>query len=548
MKRLVVAAWALLVVAVVASAQDPLAAATEAYRQGDFPKAARLFSQAADAETTPAARAEIRVKLAWTQYAMKNRARAEEALTAALTDNPGLEVMRDYYTDDFLALVEKVRKRLASGASTSRGTAPPSRQPQAPAGGTVAGLRQRLAQAPDQPAVEAVLTDLAVLEMTYPPQQLPEVLELKVEVLDRLGRSREALELRGRLAALRASSQALPGTSAVPLDILLEARRHLASGRPDDAVALLRGVLAAQPSCVPAIEVLAEALAEAGRLDEASDAVRTAMMGGEKPDLLLLQGEIELRRNRGDLARNAFRRLVEIDLGNDRGWASLGLLAARSGDIAAARDALDKALRSNGMLFEARVVRAQLCLLDGQTQPAIQHLQRATQIRPDDPWAQGWLGMAFLTAGNMPSAIEKLDLAVKADQLHFALPLAEALRRQGKLEMALQVLDRLPADEPRVGLIRARCLLDARRPVDSERILRELVAGDPSRGDVTYLLACALHSQGQWDEALALLDRARGLNGAPSSMQQAIDFTAATRRAQELLAQAEAPPPPPLKK
>ena len=238
-------------------------------------------------------------------------------------------------------------------------------------------------------------------------------------------------------------------------------------------------MLAAQPSCVPAIEVLAEALAEAGRLDEASDAVRTAMMGGEKPDLLLLQGEIELRRNRPDLARNAFRRLVEIDLGSDRGWASLGLLAARSGDLATARDALDKALRSNGMLFEARVVRAQLCLLDGQTQPAIQHLQRATQIMPDDPWAQGWLGMAFLTAGNVASAVEKLDLAVRADQLRFALPLAEALRRQGKLEMALQVLDRLPADEPRVGMLRARCLLDVHRPIDSERILRELARRRP---------------------------------------------------------------------
>ena len=127
MMRRVVAVWALLVMAVVASAQDPLAAATDAYRQGDFPKAAKLFAEAAEAETTPAARAEIRVKLAWTYYAMKNRTRADEALAAALTDNPGLEVMRDYYTDDFLALVEKVRKRQASGTPATRPTSPPSR-------------------------------------------------------------------------------------------------------------------------------------------------------------------------------------------------------------------------------------------------------------------------------------------------------------------------------------------------------------------------------------------------------------------------------------
>ena len=156
--------------------------------------------------------------------------------------------------------------------------------------------------------------------------------------------------------------------------------------------------------------------------------------------------------------------------------------------------------------------------------------------------------MAFLTAGNVASAVEKLDLAVKAEQLRFALPLAEALRRQGKLEMALQVLDRLPADEPRVGMLRARCLLDVHRPVDSERILRELLAGDPSRGDITYLLACALHAQGRWDEALALSSGPASLPGrrpASSSPSTSPRPPAAPR---SFLAQAETPPPPPAKK
>ena len=156
--------------------------------------------------------------------------------------------------------------------------------------------------------------------------------------------------------------------------------------------------------------------------------------------------------------------------------------------------------------------------------------------------------MAFLAAGNIASAVEKLDLAVKAEQVRFALPLAEALRRQGKLELALQVLDRLPADEPRIGLLRSRCLLDVRRPADGERILRELADADPARGDIAYLLAYALHAQGQWDEALAALQKARGLTGAPAEHPAVDHYTEATRRAQALLAQAETPPPPPAKK
>ncbi|MGV8041100.1 MAG: tetratricopeptide repeat protein [Thermoanaerobaculaceae bacterium] len=535
---------AVLLVAAAAPSQDPLAAATEAYRQGDLPKAARLFAEAAEAEQAPAARAQIRVKLAWTHFAQKSRTKAEEALAAALADEPSLELDRDFYTDDFLALFEKVRKRVAAaGQPPARPTQLPAQRP--PHATTpLIQLRQRLAQAADAAAIEPILADLATLEMLAQPSQLPEILEVKAETLDRLGRTSEALELRGRLAALRAAAQALPGTSAVPLDALLEARRFLASGRPGDAVSLLRGVLAAQPSSLPVLEVLAEAFVEAGQLDDAFRAVNTALGVNDKPELRLLLGEIELRRNRLDFAREAFRRVVETDFGNDRGWAALGLLAARSGDLSTARDALDKALRANPMLFEARVVRAQVSLLDGDASAAVQSLQRAVQARPEDPWPQAWLGMAHLAAGNTAAAAEKLDLAVKAGQDRFALALAEALRRQGNLERALQVLDRLPADDARVGLIRARCLLDARRPVDASLILRGLADADPTRGDIAYLLAYALHADGRWPETVALLDRAATLGNAPAGAAQARQHAEATRRAQELLNQAEVPPPP----
>lgn len=549
MMRSVLGLLLCLLTATAGTAQDPLAAATEAYRQGDLAQAARLFSEAAEAEQSPAARAQIRVKLAWTYHAQKNRTRAEEALAAALTDDPSLELDRDFYTDDFLALAERIRKRQTSAAAPAARPSPtPSRAAPVGAPGAVAQLRQRLAQAADPAALESVLTEVTNLEMLVAAPQLPEVLEVKAEALERLGRTGDALELRGRLAALRAASQAAPGTSAVPLDTLLEARRLLAAGRPEDAASLLRGVLAAQPAAVPALEVLAEALVEAGRLDEASAAVRTALQSQEKPELLLMLGEIELRRDRLTFARDAFRKVVELDAGNDRGWAALGLLAARSGDVATAREALDRALRANVMLFEARIVRAQVALLDGQPQPAIQSLQRAVQQKPDDPWPQAWLGMAFLSAGNHSGAVERLEPAVKAGLELFALPLAEALRRQGSIEKALQILDRLPQQDSRVGEIRARCLLDARRPQDAAQLLKELSEAEPARGDLVYLRALALHASGQWAESAALLERASDLVGAPAAVGEARLHAEATQRAQELLDRAVTPPPPPPKR
>lgn len=536
----------LVLVGTIAWAQDPYSQAQEAYRRGELSRAAELFAAAAQAEPNAAQRAEIRVKLAFTYFAMKSRTKAEEALSAALDDSPALELVRDFYTDDFLALFNKVKTRRAASAGQAGHGQTPARRP-TPAAGSLPALRQRLAAAPDNAAVEAVLVAVQELEVTSPMAALPDLLELKAEVYERLGRTSDALELKGRIAGMRAASQTMPGGTAVPLETLLEARRMLASGRAADAVFLLRGVLAAQPSCVPAIEVLGEALAEAGRYDEAFDALRTAMMGNEKPDLLLILGEVELKRKNLAGARSAFRRLTEIDFGNDRAWAALGLLAAQSGDVPTAKDALDKALRLNGTLFEARVVRAQIALAEGQAQAAVQGLQRALHVKTDDPWALGWMGFAQLQAGNAAVAVDSLGTAVAAGQDHFTLALAEAQRRSGKVAEAISTLGHAAtAEDSRAGMLMARCLLDAGRPGDAETNLRAQVAAEPNNAELRYLLGWALHANKRWSEAAAELDRASKLAGAPVQAAQGKALAEATQVAQELLESAEVPSPPPV--
>jgi len=519
--------------------QDPLADATAAYRKGEFRKAAKLFASAAEAETDTAKRADIRVKLAWTYFAMKNKAKAEEALAAALKDSPQLELVPDYYTDDFLALLSRVKAKLASPSAPSPPAGGTTRAPAtAP---TISQLRLRLAQAADNNAVEAILAELHPLEAGATPTTVPDVLEVKAEAFERLGKTNDALELRGKVAALRAAAQASPGTSAVPLEALLEARRLLATGHPEDAVFLLHGVLSAQPSCVPALEVLADALLEAGKLDEAFSALKTALLGSEKPDLLLSLGEVEMRRGHVSGARDAFRRVVEIDPSNDRAWAALGLLAARMGDLAAAREALDKALQANGTLFEARVVRAEIALVDAQQAAALQHLERALQIRPDDPWALGWQGVALLAADNANAALEKLRLAAAANP-RFTLPLVEALRRTAKVDAALAVLSVAKSTGAEASTLRARCLLDAGHPAEAESVLKEILAANPDDGRAHYLLATACHAQRRWAEAEQELKRASSLLGAPPELKDAQMRVDATRLAQELLDQALTPP------
>ena len=521
-------------------AQDLLTQGNEAYRRGDFRAAAEAFDAAAAAETNPAARAEVRVKLAWTYFAMKNRSGAETALAAALQDDPSLELVPDYYTDDFLALFARVRAK-AAAPPLPRPTAPPAAPRPAPPT-PLAALRAQLAQAADPAALERLLADVQQVEGGTTGPGLPEVLDLKAEVLDRLDNPQGALEQRGRAAALRAATLAAPGTTAVPLEALLEGRRLLGEGRPLDAAALMKGVLTAQPSCTPAIEVLGEAYLAAGHLEDARSAVKTALLAGEKAEILMVLGEVELALGHTPAARDALRRAVELDPGSDRAWAALGLTAARLGDRDAAREALDKALQANATLFEARVARAELALLDGQAQLAASHLQRALQVRPDDAWAAGWLFVAGLETS--AAGAGRLGERAAGEPTAFTLGRAEAARRAGDVEKALSELGG-GHDELAVRLLRARTLLDAGRADEARTLLETARQGDPANPTVIYLLGVACHRLADWKCAEAAFSHAAELAADPALARSALDVTRATRQAQELMATAVVVPPPP---
>ncbi len=529
----VVAVSYLLALSTVAFAQDPLADANAAYRRGEFRRAAQLFAQAADIETDASARANIRVNLAWTYWALKERGKAEEALAQALGDAPHLELVPEYYTSDFVKALARVRERFSAPPATPT-PGPPVTQPRAEPG-SVAALRSRLALAEDTPALEILLGEVRAVALGATPPLATELLELEADTLDRLGRNEEALTLRGRGAAMRAMSLAAPGAPVVPLDALLDARRLLAGGRPQEAAALMNGVLSALPSCVPALEVMAEALLDSGRLDEAYSALRTALLGNEKPELLMNLGEVEVRRNNPNAAREAFRRAVDLDPRNDRAWAATGLLAARLGDTSGARDALDRALTLNGTLFEARVARAQLALADGDAAAALQHLQRALQVRPDDPWASGWAGVAHLAAGNLAAAQPRLEAAAARDSNTFTLPLVEALRRQGRTQQALDRLGAPRLEDVEAQLVLARCLLDLGRASEAKAVLQQVAQIRPADARIRYLLGYAHHADRDWEQAVEQLAQAAELPGAPALAAESLVLARATAAGQQLM-------------
>ncbi len=533
------ALWLLLLAqAVGAAAQTTLDQAHDAFRQGQWNKAAQLFARAAAEENDPRSRAEIRVKLAWTYFfALKNRSKAEQTLRQALQDAPDLEIIPDLYTDEFVHLFNRVKSQAAAPPPVA--ATPTLAVPRA----GLSALRARLATAVDAMALEALLAEAKALEASQGPATLPDLLELEADILDRLGRSSEALRLHGRGQALRTASQATPGTPVVPLELIRQARQFLVAGQPQNAIALLQGVLDAFPSCTPAFEVLAQAYLEAGAFDEAYSALQTAIISSENPELYLALGELELARQRPAAARDAFRKAVNLDPANDRALAAAGLLAASLQDYASAKDLLDQALKSNGTLFEARVVRAQLALTEGKTQEAISHVLRALQVRPQDPWATGWLGVAYLAAGDAQAAASRLAEAAKAGQ-DFRLFAAEAALRVKESEKVLQLLSADDPD-PQAQLLRARALLAKGKAEEALELLQHLVRLFPADGGARTLLGYTQYQLGQWEAAAHTLEEAEGLKGSPPRVAQARRWAEKAAAAQALMNAALVPPPPP---
>lgn len=521
-----------------ASAQ--LSEAKAAYSAGQLREAAQLFSEAAEATADPFDRARIRTYQAAALFNLGQRTSAREVLQRALGDNPNLILETDFFDDAFMGLFAEVKGELAPPMPSSPASSAAASQA-SPVSGSLDEIRAQIARAVDAASLQAALVSLRQLEITDPGRIL-ENLQIQMQVLSSLGRTVEALEVRGRLEAVRATVLAAPGTTPMPIEIVLEARQYIREGRLDEAAALMKGVLRVQSTNTQALEVYCEALVAKGDVDQAYDTLKTALGLKETSELQLRLGQVELQRANLIGAREAFRRATELDARNHRAWAALGLIAAEQGDLDTARSALDTAIEQSGTLLAPRVVRAQIALLDGEPAAAVGPLERVVQLQPGSSWAQGWLGVARLALGEDAGALELLREAVRTDPGTFAVPLAEALRRSGAAEEAVAELDRAAADGPEAQLVRARCLIDLGRVADGLVVLEALAGDRPGDARVRYLLGWALHDQRRWDRALEELRAAGDAESPPEDLDTALVTAEASKAAELLMATAQPVP------
>jgi tetratricopeptide (TPR) repeat protein len=503
------------------------AAALQAYREGSFSRAVQLYTTALAETEDPSHRARLHVNAAWTLFALGRQDEVNTHLRAALLEDPDLNLVPDYYTQEFMDLFDAARRNELAPDRSTTGTLPPDLEL------TVASISERVDSQHD---LEGALADVERLLATYP--QDGRLLPLKVDLLRHLGRPEEADEILRKYGTSYGEMTA--DRLSIP-DLILRANRLIDEGDVETAFLLLREAVSRQPTNVAALELMAEAALRSGRWQDAEFALKSAL--SLQPDNLNLQlrlGGVYLAKNDASAARDVFQQLTDRYPHSDRSWAALGLLDARLGNSDRALRELEQALKENPLLPEVQLTYGELLLIAGQFDDALQALQAASNLLRDDPQVDARLGQTLLAVGRNQEALERLRSAVEGGFRPFDVQrsLALALVASGLHAEAERVLDDIPIDDlGDTSIVRGYLLLEQGRYTESEKVLSEVASRRPSDPGVLNMWAVALYRQGRYQEALMLLERAHELDPSGATLETNL-VHAEGARAAELLAEA----------
>ncbi|RLE28175.1 MAG: hypothetical protein DRJ65_00455 [Acidobacteria bacterium] len=504
-------------------------AAIQAYRQGSFSQAVTLYTKALSETEDAEHRARLHINIGWTLFALGRTDEVNTHLHAALVEFPALSLIPDYYTEEFMALFEKARRRVIDGEIDS---GPPAPDLEA----TLAAVDSRIA---DETDLEGALADIDRLLPAYPLDG--RLIPLKVQLLTMLGRTEEAQNLaQGRTDGLMG-----PGSIAlIPIpDLILRANRMLEQGDSETALELLKSAVSRQPSNVAALELMAEAAQQGRHWQEAEFALKSALaLQPENIGLNLRLGEVYLSKGDASAARDVFRQLTQQFPQSDRAWAALGLLDAKLGNLDQAEEALAQALRENPLLAEVQLAYGELVLRRGDSQRALQAFSAAANLLREDPAVQARTGQALLGLGRHFDAEPLLRTAIEQGfngaDVQRALVLCQI--QQGNLLEGERLLDRVgPGSEGDGDILKSMLFLERGQADQALAVMEPLTRERSGEPMVLNLLAGSLYRLGRYQDAVDVLTQANEMAPSDTVVENNLSHAEAALAAVELQTQAK---------
>lgn len=461
------------------------AEARKAFRAGRYKDAAIKFQDAAAAASDPTRRARMEVQSAWSHFNLRDPRAAREAARRAFVSDANLEIVPDFFSPEFVALVAESR-RAAKAAS--------------PGPGAELGELKRtsLEKIHDGRAADVVY------DITNVPSEKrdAELWEILAKAYDAIGRPDQAAAARrgstapagsapaGTTASVPAAptpwvppapSTPLPrGNDSSPADLLMAGRQALVRGDSFAAQSSANRLLELQPESSEAYRLLGDAFRARGENAMAEANWRQALRYDDRNEstLLTLADFFQTQQN-WDSALEFLRKAVSVNPSNGSRLVALGRKLRNDNDLPRARQVFASA--ASAMPGDPAVLTeyASVLLLANDPDAALDPLTKATAADPRRAAAHANLAAVLRRKGNVKDAEREYR---------------EALRLEPDMSAALQGL----------GVL----LLGAGRASEAKEPLRAAVEKNPRDAGAVLAHARALRVAGDLAGAAASLESA----------------------------------------
>ena len=236
---------------------------------------------------------------------------------------------------------------------------------------------------------------------------------------------------------------------------------------------------------------LALTLLAAGRSADAQARLGAYQPGAQSASLHLAHARLGFFRGEQDIARQAARRALEIAAGQD-----------------------DRHEPDRSDVPEILATLAELFLSLSLVPEAVKTAELGLELSPNDPLALARLAQSQLAAGDVPSALQALSLAVTQapENQELQRQLGDILEIAGEWRAALEervgLIDRLEAPSPGDLRSLAETAIHAGEPEKAAQICAELLSMDDTDGLACALLGAAKADLGEAQSAQDHLQRA----------------------------------------
>ncbi len=413
LRRPAVAAAVLLfsALALAADTEKLVSDARRAFDAGKFREAAAKYLQASSEASLPPDRvADLALQSAWACYIGGDVPGARQALKKAFLARPELQVLPEFYSDDFA--------KLAAGI---KGEMPPP--PKIDFEALKASARERLAGG----LAQDVVYDLKRVSDSKD----PEIHRLLAQAYEKLGKTAEADAEKKQAAVLEAggisesSIGALPPSGApvaAPLpavnvsEIIAAAEQALGKG---DFAAALDGAKKAQdadPKSAPAHRIAGEvALAQNDPATAEREFLAASALDPADAPTQIGLARIAEKANQPNTAAAHYRRALELNPKSLAAAVGLGDASAQLGDKSGARIAYGRATEIDPANAVARDRYGLFLAGENDIAPAIEQEIEAVKLDNSVPSYHAHLGRAYLRAKMLKESERELREAVRLD-------------------------------------------------------------------------------------------------------------------------------------